>query len=195
VLALALASGLSVSGHSAVDAGSSWLSEVADWVHLSAATLWAGGLVTMLVCVWPAAPELRRVVFVRFSRLATVLVGLLLAAGIYLSVLRLPRVSDLWTQGYGRVLLVKLALVCVALAWGAVHHFVVRPALEHGGRERVVARISRSLAGESAVAMAVLLVAAVLVDSKPPPQPSSAGSRAAAVSPAPPAPSPRAARR
>jgi copper transport protein len=171
-LSLGLASGLSLSGHSAVDPGSSWLSQVADWVHLSSATLWVGGLLTLLVCVWPAAPALRRLAFLRFSRLATVLVGLLLAAGVYLSILRLPSVSDLWTQGYGQVLLVKLSLVCVALAWGAFHHFVVRPALDRGGGggERAVGRLSRSLLGESAVAMAVLLVAAVLVDSRPPPQ-------------------------
>jgi putative copper export protein len=77
-------------------------------------------------------------------------------------------VHDLWTTGYGHVLLVKLGLVAVALAWGAVHHFLAVPRIEQEG---VAGRLSRSLLGESAVAMAVLLVAAVLVDSKPPPQP------------------------
>ena len=51
-------------------------------------------------------------------------------------------------SGYGRVLLVKLGLVCVALAWGAFHHFFVRPALNRPG---VLSRLPRSLAGESAV--------------------------------------------
>ena len=35
---------------------------------------------------------------------------------------------------YGQALLVKLAIVCVALGWGAVHHFFVRPRLERGER-------------------------------------------------------------
>ena len=48
-IALVFAGGLSVSGHDAVDPGSSWLSEVADWLHLSAAALWIGGLATMAV--------------------------------------------------------------------------------------------------------------------------------------------------
>src|SRR5204863_2670967 len=48
LLGLGFASGLSLSGHSAADAGSSWLSELADWVHLSAATLWMGGLVQLV---------------------------------------------------------------------------------------------------------------------------------------------------
>jgi copper transport protein len=168
VLGLAFASGLSLSGHSAADAGHSWLSELADWAHLGAATLWVGGLVQLVAVIWPAAPELRRTAFLRFSRFATVLVAVLLGAGTYLSILRLPAVHSLWTTGYGHVLLVKLGLVALALAWGAVHHFVAVPRIERGVGG---GRLSRSLLGESAVAMAVLLAAAVLVDSKPPQQP------------------------
>jgi copper transport protein len=168
LLGLVFASGLSLSGHSAADAGSSWVSELADWVHLSAATLWVGGLVQLVVVVWPGAPELRRTAFLRFSRLAAVLVALLLGAGIYLSVQRLPHVRDLWATGYGHVLLVKLALVALALTWGAAHHFLAVPRIDRSG---VVGALSRSMLVESALAMAVLLAAAVLVDSKPPPQP------------------------
>lgn len=166
LVGIGFASGLSLSGHSAVDAGSSWASELADWIHLTAGTIWLGSVVSLAVCVWPVAPELRREAFLRFSRLAIVLIALIVGAGIYLSVLRLPAVSDLWTAGYGRVLLVKLALVCLALAWGAIHHFVVRPLLERGPAP---AGLVRSLAGEGAVGIAILLAAAILVDSQPPP--------------------------
>ena len=169
VLGLGFASGLSLSGHSAVDPGSSWRSALADWVHLCAASLWVGGLLQLVFVVWPAAPELRRLAFVRFSKLATALIALLLGAGVYLSIVRLPHLDDLWRFGYGRVLLVKLGLVTLALAYGALHHFVVRPAVEQG---RLLTRLPRSLAAESAVGMAILLAAAVLVDSKPPPRPS-----------------------
>jgi copper transport protein len=177
--ALAMSGGLSLSGHSAVEPNSSWLSQLADWVHLCAAALWVGGLVAIAVCVWPIAPELRRQTFLGFSRLATVLVGLLVAAGVYLSVLRLPEPDALWEESYGRVLLVKLGLVSVALAWGAVHRLWVRPRLERGadGGDR----IRRSLIGESAVGMAVLLAAAVLVNSSPPPQPVPAPAETASV--------------
>lgn len=167
-LGLVFVSGLSLSGHSAADAGHSWVSELADWVHLFAAMLWVGGLVQLAVVVWPAWPELRATAFRRFSRLATVLVALLLGAGTYLSVLRLPHVHDLWTTGYGHVLLVKLGLVALALTWGAAHHFLAVPRIERPG---VAGTVARTLVGESAVAMAVLLAAAILTDSKPPPQP------------------------
>jgi putative copper export protein len=118
-LSLVFAGGLSLSGHDAVDPGSSWKSELADWVHLSAASLWIGALATMAVLLWTGAPELRRAAFVRFSRLATVLIALVLGAGVYLSIVRLPHLADLWSTGYGRVLLVKIGLVCLALLWGA----------------------------------------------------------------------------
>ena len=166
LLAIGFASGLSLSGHSAVDAGSSWLSQLADWLHLSAATLWVGGLVQLAFVVWPLEPELRRQAFLRFSKLATLLIVVLLAAGTYLSILRLPHLSDLWSASYGQVLLVKLGLVSLALLWGAVHHFLVRPRLERGAP--LFAGLPRSLLGESAVGMAILLAAAVLVDSRPP---------------------------
>jgi copper transport protein len=165
LLGLGFASGLSLSGHSAADAGSSWKSEVADWAHLSAATLWIGGLVQLVVVVWPLVPDLRRSAFLAFSRLATVCVGVLLLAGVYLAILRLPQLSDLWTTGYGQILLVKIALVGLALAWGGLHRLVAVPAVSKGG---VLPRLRASLLGESMVGMSVLLVAAVLVNGNPP---------------------------
>jgi copper transport protein len=183
ILGIGFASGLSLSGHSAVDPGSSWRSEVADWAHLSAAALWIGGLVQLAFVVWPKAPALRRTAFLRFSRMASGLIAIVLGAGVYLSIVRLPQVSDLWTGGYGRVLLVKLGLVGLALTWGAVHHFVARPALEKGSDGPILSRLPHSLAGESAVGMAILLAAAVLVDSKPPPRPAPVAPVAARVGP------------
>jgi putative copper export protein len=68
---------------------------------------------------------------------------------------------------------VKIGLVAAAVAWGAVHHFLVRPRLA-AAPPGAFGRLGRSLAGESLVGVAVLLAAAILVDSKPPPRPVSA---------------------
>jgi copper transport protein len=160
-IGLVLGSGLSLSGHSSASTSQS----VADWFHLSAAMLWIGGLVQLALVRRDA------VAFRRFSRLATVCVAVLLAAGTYLSIERLPALPDLWRTSYGHVLLIKLALVCVALLWGALHQFVVLPRVETMG-----GGLGRSLLAESAVAMGVLLVAAILVNSKPPEKPALAGS-------------------
>jgi copper transport protein len=177
-LSVVFASGLSLSGH-ATESGKA--AELGDWVHLTAAMLWLGGLVQLVVVVYGAAPELRRAAFLRFSQYATVLVALLLAAGVYLSILRLPHVSDLWSASYGQILLVKLGLVSVALLWGAAHHFLVRPRIQTGPSDLLLARLPRSLIGESMVGMAILLVAAVLVDSKPPAKPVPAPAAASSV--------------
>jgi copper transport protein len=176
---LLFAGGLSLSGHSAVEPNASVLSELADWVHLCAAAIWAGGLVSLAVAVWPAAPELRRQAFLGFSKLATVAIGLLVVAGLYLAILRLPHLDDLWGEDYGRVLLVKLGLVSLALAWGGAHKLLVAPRLARG--DEGGGRLRRSLLGESLVGMAVLLVAAILVNSAPPPRPAPIGGAAATV--------------
>jgi copper transport protein len=170
VLSLLLVGGLSLSGHDAVDVGSSWKTEIADWVHLAGASLWIGGLAALALVAWSAAPAVRTTMFLRFSRLATVLVALVLAAGTYLGIVRLPHLHDLWTTGYGHVLIVKLALVALALAWGGFHHTIVRPRIERADNGSL-GRVGRSLAGESLVGVAVLLLAAVLVDSRPPARP------------------------
>jgi copper transport protein len=165
LLGLGFMSGLSLSGHSAADAGSSWKSELADWAHISAACLWIGGLVMLVLVVWPLVPDARRATLLAFSRLATVCVGVLLAAGVYLSILRLPQLSDLWTTGYGQVLLVKISLVALAFAWGGLHRLIAVPIVEQGG---TLPRLRASLLGESMVGMIVLLVAAILVNANPP---------------------------
>src|SRR5262249_56648101 len=124
-----------------------------------------------VLVVFEEACAVLRTALLGFSRRAGALIAVVLAAGVYLSIVRLPHVSDLWTAGYGRVLLVKLSLVGLALTWGAVHHFVVQSLRADDARadERTIfSRLPRSLAGESAVGMAILLAAAVLVDSKPP---------------------------
>jgi copper transport protein len=162
LLSLGLGSGLSLSGHQSDDHG--WLPSFADWAHLSAATLWIGGLLSLGLVVW-TDQGLRRTAFWRFSQLAGPLVAVVVAAGVYMTYKRFPALNDLWSVGYGRLLLVKLAVVGLALSWGAFHHFVVRPRLDRP----VVARgLAKSLAGEATVAVAILLLAAILVDSRPP---------------------------
>jgi copper transport protein len=164
-LSVLLVSGLSLSGHQATEPNSTWSSELADWLHLVAACVWVGGLVTLAFLVWPVAPALRRQAFLGFSRLAVALVGVMVLAGAYLALVRLPEVSDLWETGYGRLLLVKLGVAAFALAWGGIHHVFVRPRIAAGRNPRV----RPSLAGETALAVVLLLVAAALTNATPPP--------------------------
>lgn len=182
-LALALAAGFSSSGHSASEPNATPLTVAADWVHIAAASIWVGGLVALALIGWRLDRPERHAAFIGFSRIATVMVGVVLLAGIYLGILRLPTVSDLWSTTYGHVLLVKIALVTLALAWGAAHHFFLRPRLERGD-EPPGGRVGRSLVGESLVGVAVLLVAAMLVNTAPPEEsPATPGAVSGAAAP------------
>jgi len=165
LLSVALLSGLSLSGHQGTEPNASWISELADWLHLVAASVWVGGVATLAFLVWPLAPSLRRTAFVGFARIAVVLVAVMVLAGGYLALVRLPELSDLWETLYGQLLLMKVAVVGIALVWGAVHHFVVRPRLEAGEDPDV----HPSLVGEAIVAFSVLLAAAILTNVAPPP--------------------------
>lgn len=163
-LSLALVSALSLSGHQATEPNATWLAQLADWLHLVAASVWVGGVVTLAFLVWPLAPSLRGRAFLGFARLAVVLVAAMVLAGAYLALVRLPELSDLWETEYGRFLLLKLGIVSLALTWGAVHHFVVAPRLEAGRDPHV----RPSLMGEAVVAFTVLLAAAILTNAAPP---------------------------
>ncbi|MFN0153866.1 MAG: copper resistance protein CopC [Gaiella sp.] len=165
VLAALMGAGLSVSGHQGTEADATAFTQGADWVHLTAASIWVGGLAILATVVWALGPDERVGAFLRFSRVATVAVAAMLAAGLYLAFVRLPAMSDLWRTDYGQLLLVKVAIVVLALGVGAFHQLVVKPKLERGIEPRGVVR---SLLGEGTVAMAVLLVAAMLVNGAPP---------------------------
>jgi len=93
------------------------------------------------------------------------LIGVLLT-GVVLSwsILRTP--SALWTTEFGKVLLVKLALVVAAVALGTHNHRILVPSLS-AGDDGVAHRFRRFLSIEVALFAAILLCTAVLVVSDP----------------------------
>src|SRR5262249_26643631 len=157
-LSLVLVSGLSLSGHQATEPNAGPLAELADWLHLVAASIWVGGVATLAFLVWPLGPSVRRDAFLPFARLPVRPAAVLVLGGGYLAVVRLPALSDFGTTEYGRSLRLKSVLAASALSFGAVHPLVVRPRLEAGGEPDV----GPSLASEATIAFAVLLAAAIL---------------------------------
>jgi copper transport protein len=163
--------GLPRSSHSASLGHPVWLTETSDWVHLTAAAIWLGGLIQLALFVWPGAgEELKRRSFLRFSMLAEFAIATIVLAGGYLAYTRLRAFSDFWNAHYGRVLVLKLAIVGAVLLFGAFHHYVIRPRLV-GGASPGSWTIGRSLALETALGLAIVGVTAVLVNTSPPPPP------------------------
>jgi copper transport protein len=169
VLSLAISFDLAWASH---PASRGTLALVADFIHLVAAALWAGGLVAVLVLAIAARPlagsareAVARSCVLRFSKLALPTVLLVGVAGIYLAVRELPAPSDLFTSGYGVTLLLKTVVALAALSLGAYHRRSVMPRLRTGAS---VASLRGTLTVELGFLFTVLVLAAVLTQSAPP---------------------------
>ncbi len=143
-----------------------------DWLHLATAAVWLGGLVGLLVLYRVMPADSRReglaVVVPRFSTVALISVAALLASGVWASILHLPTLGALWQTSYGQTIIVKGALVALALVAAAVNLLKVRPrlAMQHVGGELHLLR--RLVGGEAVVVVGAVLAAAVLTSLAPP---------------------------
>lgn len=142
----ALLATTSLVSHSA-SIGNPWL-VVVDWLHLTAGSIWLGGVGLMAVVV-PAAlfdlPENARragraAADESFARLATGAVGALLVTGALLALAHVGGWEALLLTDYGSVFQLKLGLAVAGLLLGAANFF--------GGRISATARVAaRSTAG------------------------------------------------
>ena len=145
-----------------------------DWVHLAAGSIWIGGLAGLLV-LWRSLPVARRVAGLvvavpRFSAVALVAVIALAASGTWASILHLPTVQTLWDTSYGKAILVKIALLAVAVALASVNLLRTKPALHADGTlaSGAAALLRKLVAGEVVIVAGAILVAAVLPSLAPP---------------------------
>lgn len=160
--------GITLSSHAA---GIGPLAVLADWVHLMAAALWVGGLLT-LVLVLATADRLLRADLAsafapRFSNLAALSVGLLTVTGGYAAWLHIPALRAFVATLYGEALLAKLLLFLPLVGLGAANRFLLRPRVERGGAPGAVRWFVRTTGGEAALAAGILLAVAVLTVTPP----------------------------
>ena len=124
-----------VAGH-ALDRGRSWLEIPVDLLHVAAASVWLGGLVG-LVLVLRGAGERQRPLR-RFSNLALVSVAVLATTGVIRAFSELRAFGQLWSTGYGRVLLVKTLLLALLVALGWLNRYRLVPRFSVGGLRRSI---------------------------------------------------------
>jgi copper transport protein len=148
-----------------------------DWLHLSAGSLWVGGLIGLLV-LWRSFPVARRVAGLvvcvpRFSNAAFVSVLTLIGSGTGAALVHMPTFASLWQTSYGQTLLVKIGLLATALLLAAVNLLRTRPRLlayrarpELGPGAAVLLR--RLVTGEVLLVVAAVTAAAVLSSLAPP---------------------------
>jgi mono/diheme cytochrome c family protein/uncharacterized membrane protein len=156
------------------------LAVASDWVHLSAAAFWVGGL-TFLVAGLAAGRGLESAdrtrlaagLIPRFSAVGLLSVSALVLTGLYASLLHVGTLTNLTGSPYGRALLFKLALVAPMVGLGAINLLVTSPAMRRaaagGGNRSLVSRF-RQLVGSELTLGAGVLVGAALLTSLPPAQ-------------------------
>jgi putative copper export protein len=113
---------------------------IADWVHLTTASAWAGGLAFMALVLFPALRALgitgdaRRAFLARsvprFSRLAIISVVALAVTGTYSLLLHSTDLGAVISSGYGQVLLVKIIAFTLLVGLGAVNLLRLTPLLQ-----------------------------------------------------------------
>jgi copper transport protein len=158
VAALLLLPGPSIAGH-ALDRGRSPLEVVDDVVHVAAASVWLGGVLALGLALRGGGGD-RSAVMRRFSNIAVISVAVLALTGVVRALAELDTVSQLWTTGYGRALLVKTGLLLALVSIGWVNRYRLVPRLE-------VAALRRNVAVELLLFGGLVVAVALLTDLRP----------------------------
>ncbi len=131
-------------GHAAAVAPHTALAIVVDSLHLTAATIWIGGLLALAVGILPlltrhreAAAALVQAGWKPFGRIAALSVGVLFATGLYSTGRQVASLDALITTLYGQTLLWKIGVVLLVGAIGLLNSMLLHP--------RVAAPIARLL--------------------------------------------------
>src|ERR671911_1764061 len=135
-----------------------------DYVHLVGASLWAGGILFLIVAMAPTVRDLtaagRRVVLgralPRFSLLALIAWGVMVFTGLYSSWLQVGNIPALTGTPYGQTLILKLILIVPLLGLGAFNLAVVT-------RKLRVAETEEKAEGWSNHFVSALIAEAVIV--------------------------------
>ena len=174
----------SLSSHAPTVADDPIRAVIVDVLHLVAAGLWMGSLLTLALVSWyalkrdPGLKDLLRGTWRRFSVLAALGLGLLVATGLYSMGQEVASLDALLTTFYGRALSLKIVGVVVAAGMGALnsallHPSLVRPFARWLGKSPGWTPVSgqklpRLIAAEAVVGALILLATAVATASAPP---------------------------
>ena len=144
------------------------LHALANSVHVVAGSIWAGGVIAMAAIMWRRRRQGRPTgaldLVVRFSSIATVALGAVVAAGLVMAFLIAGSFSDITGTEWGQTLMLKTAAAGVAMAFGAWNHFRLLPALEARPDDAELQRTARATVTAEAIVLAfVVVVTASLV--------------------------------
>lgn len=146
----------------------------ADVIHLTAMAVWLGGLTVLGLALLPSRDTAKmRVAVPAYSRVAAISVAALVATGTFQAWRQVRTIPALLETSYGRLLMLKLAVVVAILALAATARAWVRrqyatQALRHTGPDpHQLYHFRRRVTQEAMLAVGVLAVTAALVAVEP----------------------------
>lgn len=152
-------------GHSGTSG--QWWAAPANALHVALAGVWVGALIHLVIVLWrlrgQGAGYSLRDAAQRYARMALILLPPLVALGAVTALAEFTSFNELTGTTYGRVLLLKLALVAAALLFALIARLCALRA-----DPARMSRLRRLVSAESGALVAVIAVTAVLVNVAPP---------------------------
>jgi len=136
-----------------------------DALHQLAAATWIGGLLHLIVAALRGRPVAPGALLRRFSGLAMVAVGTLVAAGIGLTLGYVDSARGMLGTAYGLMVMTKVVMLALLLVFGAVNFLVVRRLPP--GDAAAPLRLRRYVEVELGLGLTVLFAAASLTSLPP----------------------------
>jgi copper transport protein len=165
-IAAAIAMAVRAHGGHASATSTPLLSQTEQWVHIMAGACWAGGLVLLILLVRERRDDPPVALARQYSTVALSAITVVVATGLLRSVTELGGLGQLvhiWSSSYGRTLAIKVAVVLVVIALGAINRY------RSVGRLATDATPLRRIASTEVVAtVGILLLTATLTSYSPP---------------------------
>ena len=147
--------------------------------HLMVTAFWAGGLVALLLIVFPTGdPQRIWPALSRYSNIMTVTLGLIVASGLVMLFRLLSgNIKGMWCSDFGAVVGFKMAVVGIAIVIGAINNRVVAyqkqslaaPVNKFRPRkERSISKLRRLIIIEAAVLGSAVLLSGALGETQLP---------------------------
>lgn len=172
LLAAAALIPIAAAGHAAAVDPDTARAIALDGLHVVAAGVWVGGLLPLALLLKTAATDegadarpYAVIAARRFSGAALLTILVLAATGALLALTHVGSVAGLVGTSYGRLLLAKLGLLCLALGLAGVNRAVLLARLAGDGPtvgRPAMRRLSAFVAVEGGVALAILIIVAAL---------------------------------
>lgn len=170
--AAALALAPAFAGHAAASVRFQGVMILTDFVHVVGAASWLGNLACVMLIGVPllVASNLEdrwlqvSALVITFSEVALGSAAVVVVSGVITAAVHLGSLSALWSTTYGRVLLLKVAIVLLTLAMGAYNFRRVQPQL---AREQGTAQLRRSATLELMAAALVVIITGFLTGVSP----------------------------